>query len=748
MTIDLSIIIPYRDRPDLTLACLSSLEGHLKSTSLSWEIVLVDNGSAPATVAAIENYKELPTRSISAPIAFNFQRLINLGAAASAGRCLLLLNNDIVLSSESRGFVERFVSVACQPDVGCVGCLLRYPDGTIQHAGVVVGMNTFADHLYRGWSDGQAALFPFAAPTVDREVSAVTAACLAIERRKFADLGGMDEAFVVCGGDVDLCLRAKAAGYRNLYLGTLSMVHAESKSRDPAKIPDSDFSESQRAYSAFLARYGGRDPYYPAPLPLEGHAGVPPPPATQPAMASQASATPSTGARSKLTAFLRPHRRRLKELSQQDPVEMIAAKACVKLRRRVFGYAPEQRQHPRLSAADLGMPWMAPIRHHPTFELAPQPRLNILLPHFDARGVFGGILTAALAGFVLKLRCPDVALRFIFCDGFGSKADLVKAMASFLGDSAFQVEFEVEQAFDRDGTSLVCHRKDVFMATAWWTCYSAELLQEGGRFLYFIQDFEPCFYPWGEEYAGALATYGMKYRAVFNTDILRDYFFATGLLTDLQCSDALSFNPAINKPRGVRRAKTATERRVLLFYGRRSVARNLFATGVQALARAIDDGTFDPAQWDFISAGEPHEPIELGHGVVLRSLGKMKLEDYLEFLARVDVGLSLMLSPHPSYPPLEMSNAGAITVTNSFANKDLSHLNVRIVSCEPSIAGVHQGLVSASQRVKNGESDVSPSEGQIASYGYDWVDALGPTMDAVRRWILDRNTSSNESCNQ
>jgi GT2 family glycosyltransferase len=251
-----SIIIPTRDRLDLLEACVRTLWSTAGSTS--HEILIVDNGSEePATLqwlATAEAKGEL--RVVRADIPFNWSALNNIAAQEARGDVLVFLNNDTEF--DRPGWLERLVEVSLRRDVGVCGPLLLYPDGTIQHAGVVVGMGGWADHLFKGQAPVHHQHL-FTSPAMRRNVLAVTGACMAIEKRKFMELGGFDESFVVCGSDVELCLRAHAAGYLNVYIPEARLIHHESKTRDPRAIPESDFVRSAQAYSPY--RESG-DPFY------------------------------------------------------------------------------------------------------------------------------------------------------------------------------------------------------------------------------------------------------------------------------------------------------------------------------------------------------------------------------------------------------------------------------------------------------------------------------------------------------
>lgn len=251
-----SIIIPTRDRLDLLEVCVRTL---LAQTAYGrYEIVIVDNGSVePETLRWFAEAGQDPRiRILRADVPFNWSALNNLAAAEAKGDVLVFLNNDTEIIDPD--WLTRLCEVACRPDAGACGPLLLYGDRTIQHAGVVVGMGGWADHVFKGVQPVHCQNL-FVSPVMRRDVLAVTGACMAIETAKFRRIGGFDESFIVCGSDVEICLRTHAAGLRNVYVPEARLVHHESKSRDPRAIPAGDFERSAQAYGPF--RTAG-DPFY------------------------------------------------------------------------------------------------------------------------------------------------------------------------------------------------------------------------------------------------------------------------------------------------------------------------------------------------------------------------------------------------------------------------------------------------------------------------------------------------------
>jgi GT2 family glycosyltransferase len=152
-----------------------------------------------------------------------------------------MLNNDVEAIGD--GWLDALVEKALEAEIGCVGALLLYPNGSIQHAGIVLGFGGIADHVYSGLSP-KTVQSCFVTPDVGREVSANTGACLAIRRSVFDELGGFDEALQVTG-DLDLCIRAMRLGYQNFFCSDVCLTHHESVTRKRG-IPKQESDEIRR----------------------------------------------------------------------------------------------------------------------------------------------------------------------------------------------------------------------------------------------------------------------------------------------------------------------------------------------------------------------------------------------------------------------------------------------------------------------------------------------------------------------
>src|SRR5437762_12740408 len=254
LTRQVSLIVPFRDGAVLLERCVRSVLRHAGPVPL--EIVLVDNGSTETETAALlrELAVEPGIRVLSAPGRFNYSALVNRGVAAATGDVLCLLNSDV--EATSSGWLEALLDAVEEPDVGAVGARLLYPDGSVQHAGVILGVLGGTGHAHR--FAPRAAPGYFANMAVVREVSAVTGACLATRRETFERAGGLDEALPVAYNDVDFCLRLQEQGLRVLYTPYAELLHHEGASRGRV-----DAAVEARAY--MMRRWGARfetDPYY------------------------------------------------------------------------------------------------------------------------------------------------------------------------------------------------------------------------------------------------------------------------------------------------------------------------------------------------------------------------------------------------------------------------------------------------------------------------------------------------------
>lgn len=233
-----SIIIPTRDLGNILDKCLTSI--FEKTTYPNYEVILIDNGSQEENTANVISkwQKKEPSRfqCYQLDIPFNYSKINNYAVTHAKGDYLLFLNNDIEVITHD--WIDAMVEQAQRPSIGTVGALLLYPDNTIQHAGVVMGIGGVAGHSHKHYLADSPGYFDQIL-TVNN-YSAVTAACLMCRQEIFKSVGGFEEELTVAFNDIDLCLKIVAKGYRNIYLPHVKLYHYESKSRGyedtPAKL--------------------------------------------------------------------------------------------------------------------------------------------------------------------------------------------------------------------------------------------------------------------------------------------------------------------------------------------------------------------------------------------------------------------------------------------------------------------------------------------------------------------------------
>ncbi|MGB4800577.1 MAG: glycosyltransferase [Candidatus Saccharimonadales bacterium] len=251
-----SIIVPFKDKVDYLKTLIPSI---LVSNYSHYEIILVSNNSSePETFQYLDSLKRNKRcQVLEWNHKFNYSAVNNFGRSKATGEYVVFLNNDTkVLDPE---WLRELVGVASQPQNGAVGPLLLYPDGRIQHAGIVLGMKTMAGHPFRlrwpeEWTDFGLALWP-------RNYLAVTGACLVVKAEKFDEVGGFDELLTIGGNDVALCLQLYEAGYQNVFWPFTRLTHYENVSVGDynSSVPIGDYNRSLKYYQPYL---NYNDPYF------------------------------------------------------------------------------------------------------------------------------------------------------------------------------------------------------------------------------------------------------------------------------------------------------------------------------------------------------------------------------------------------------------------------------------------------------------------------------------------------------
>ena len=332
--------------------------------------------------------------------------------------------------------------------------------------------------------------------------------------------------------------------------------------------------------------------------------------------------------------------------------------------------------------------------------------VHLLIPGISPSGVFGGVGTAV--ALAVALADAGESVQLVLTD-YGQTLDEATIRALILRhvDTSAETLARVRIAHAiHDDTELVLGSEDVFIATAWWTAFraaetiAAQPALTNRRFVYLVQDDETLFYPASERRLMSARSYRLDVLPMVNSRPLARHL---AVAHELQAEDALVFAPIVAVPDQQALHAVDDVLRVVV-YGRPSVGRNLFDASLRGIAmweaqrRAHG---LRPAV-EVVSVGEQEQfRYRIGERMV-RALGVLSWDDYLALLATSHLGVSMMTSPHPSYPPLEMARSGMVVVTNRWGPKDLETLSTRFVSCDPDAAGIATALAEAERRLLAG----------------------------------------------
>ena len=261
----ISILIPNKGQVSTLAKCINSI--FAKSTYENFEVIIIENNSEKTETFEYYNYLEKKYPNVRVVRCnthgkFNYSTINNYGATFAKGEHLLFLNNDVEVISEN--WLEEMLMYSQREDVGAVGAKLYYPDDTIQHAGVIIGIGDVAGHSHRHFPRNSAGFL--GRLSLAQSYSAVTAACLMMKADIFNKINGFDEAFEVAYNDVDICLRIRKLGYLITWTPYAELYHYESKSRGSDTENFAKQMRSKKEINLFNQRWSDElergDPYY------------------------------------------------------------------------------------------------------------------------------------------------------------------------------------------------------------------------------------------------------------------------------------------------------------------------------------------------------------------------------------------------------------------------------------------------------------------------------------------------------
>jgi O-antigen biosynthesis protein len=364
-----------------------------------------------------------------------------------------------------------------------------------------------------------------------------------------------------------------------------------------------------------------------------------------------------------------------------------------------------------------------------------QDRLNLVIPYVDAIRSFGGVASALrlfdAIGTAFAYR------RIILTHQDRSEIDL----SDWPGWAIDGKEFSPRAiaAGSENSLPVAVHSRDCFISAPWtsaWYVRKAMDVQKSlfpesnSRYVNFIQDYEPGFYPMSVEHVLVESQYSDAKSAiiVFNTRRLMDFFFRKGIRFDEQYVFEPRLHPRLEEMKSM--LKDMSKERLIFVYARPAMPRNAFKLIVDGLR--VWAQHFPGAQeWSVISGGDRHTDIDLGNSLVLRSAGKPPLDEWAHILSRCWIGISFNFLPHPAYSRLEIAEFGAWLVTNS-NNSDISDIAPNIVSVDiPTPDAVAEKIAWCCRQYTNGATSATDSRRSVFPQGSD---EFPHTTELVQSW--------------
>jgi SAM-dependent methyltransferase len=355
-----------------------------------------------------------------------------------------------------------------------------------------------------------------------------------------------------------------------------------------------------------------------------------------------------------------------------------------------------------------------------------RPFVTLVTDSLSPGSLFGGVGTALILGATLA-RKLDASLRIVTesepPDPSGFAAMLAAQGVGYNGDVDF-----VYSPRTSNRTAIPTRVDDLFVTTSWWATWSALRTVAPDRIVYLLQEDERLFYPAGDEQllcSEVLAD--RRIRFIVNTAMLYEHLVAEGFQSIEK--NGLVFEPAFPE-RSYFRETVSGQRRTFFFYARPGNVRNLFIRGLEAINESVNSGVLEPADWTFHFVGRDIPDIELPYGITPERSENLPWADYVALVRKVDVGLALMSSPHPSYPPLDLAACGAVAVTNRFGSKrDLGRYSANIISADPSVAALKHAIADAVELAGNERERVRNYES--SNLTRDWNASLGPVVELL-----------------
>lgn len=350
---------------------------------------------------------------------------------------------------------------------------------------------------------------------------------------------------------------------------------------------------------------------------------------------------------------------------------------------------------------------------------------TIVTDSINRTSLFGGVGTALIFGTLLANK-RDQPLRIITRTDPGSADDY----ADLLKIYNLNLKHELVLNFSpRSSTtpSISHHPNDLFITTSWWTTYSCLKRIDPKSIVYLIQEDERFFYPVGDLYLECEKI--MRHREikyVVNSKLLWKHFAICNFENII--TNGNWFEPNFDR-KIIPTKNFSQKKRNLLFYARPNNPRNLYRTGVDLINKALLSKIINPEAWNIVLLGSNIEAFKFDDGTIPQIMTGLTWKDYLHLISTVDIGISLMATPHPSYPPLDLAAAGAVVITNSYGVKEsLNDYSHNIITCNLSTDNLMEGIKKALNMISNKQT----VEHNLyhSSLFRSWEECLSDVIDA------------------
>lgn len=353
----------------------------------------------------------------------------------------------------------------------------------------------------------------------------------------------------------------------------------------------------------------------------------------------------------------------------------------------------------RPSIGEIDSPDLAPI--HFFLVDHSESRINMITDTISSTSLFGGVATSMIFCTLLanKLGCP---LRIITRHDEPQGANYYRLLENNQINTQHPVEFVYSDYLD-DRVKLPISSGDYFVTTSWWTTYSLLKSIKPDKVTYLIQEDERSFFPYGDVHflcSKVLSNDHLHF--LVNSELLYNYLLADGF--ENFKTNAQWFEPSFD-PSLFFREKTARTKKNFFFYARPGNPRNLYYLGCRVLVKALEQRVLTPDEWDIHFVGQELMPVKLTEDCSPIIHTNLQWEQYAGLIRKMDVGLSLIYSPHPSYPPLDLATSGAVVVTNRFANKQtLDNYSKNIICCDLDETSLLDGIIKALKWLQDEET--------------------------------------------